>query len=142
MRDKYFGEVDTINISNIKLPLYNFRIHNEDNIQSMADSIRQHGLLQPIIVRTTKDNNYFEVVAGYTRYLACKSLKWKKIHCHIVHLNDIQTFEMALVENIQRESFTPLEEANAFKIYISDKGWGSISELASKIEKSLSYITK
>ncbi len=54
----------------------------------------------------------------------------------------MQTFEVALVENIQRESLTPLEEANSFKIYVIDKGWGSIAELSSKIEKSSSYITK
>ena len=79
----------------------------------MANSIRQHGLLQPLVVRTKDD--YFEIVAGCTRYLACKSLHWKKIPCHIVHLNDIQSFETALVENIQRDSLSPLDEAKALK---------------------------
>ena len=105
----------------------------------MANSIKQHGLLQPIIVRT-KDDHCFEVVR--TWYLACKSLNWKKIPCHIVHLNDVQTFEMALVENIQRDSLAPLDEAKSFKMYILDKGWGSVSELSSKIGKSPNYITK
>lgn len=138
--DRYFGEVENLNILNIKLPPHNFRTFDNNHIESMANSIKQHGLLQPIVVRTKDD--YFEVVAGCTRYLACKSLNWKKIPCHIVHLNDVQTFEVTLVENIQRESLTPLEEANAFNIYISDKGWGSIAKLSSKIGKSSSYITK
>jgi ParB family chromosome partitioning protein len=74
--------------------------------------------------------------------MACKSLNWKKIPCHTVHLNDIQTFEMALVENIQRESLSALEEAESFKMYVLDKGWGSISDLSFKIGKSPCYITK
>jgi ParB family transcriptional regulator, chromosome partitioning protein len=72
-------------------------------------------------------------VTGCRRYIACKYINWKKIPCHAVHLNDMQTFEIALVENIQRESLTPLEEAKSFKTYVLDKGWGSIYELSSKI---------
>src|SRR6476661_1134178 len=139
--NRFFGEIDNIKVSNIKLPLHRFRIQNDDeDIKKMANSIRKHGLLQPIVVRPKEDN--FEVVAGCTRYLACKSLNWRKIPCHIVHLNEMQTFEVTLIENIQRKSITPLEEANAFKEYIFDNGWGSVADLASKIEKSPSYITK
>jgi ParB family transcriptional regulator, chromosome partitioning protein len=139
--NRFFGEVDSIQISNIKLPSHRFRIQNDDeDIKKMANSIRKHGLLQPIVVRPKED--YFEVVAGCTRYLACKSLNWRKISCHIVHLNEMQTFEVTLIENIQRKSITPLEEAIAFKQYVFDNGWGSVADLASKIEKSPSYITK
>jgi ParB family transcriptional regulator, chromosome partitioning protein len=139
--NRFFGEIDNLNVSNIKLPSHRFRIQNDDeDIKKMANSIRRHGLLQPIVVRPKEDN--FEVVAGCTRYLACKSLNWRKIPCHIVHLNEIQTFEVTLIENIQRKSITPLEEANAFKQYVFDNGWGSVADLASKIEKSPSYITK
>jgi ParB family transcriptional regulator, chromosome partitioning protein len=139
--NRFFGEIDSLNVSNIMLPSHGSRINNDDSdIKKMANSIRKHGLLQPIVVRPKED--YFEVVAGCTRYLACKSLNWRKIPCHILHLNEIQTFEVTLIENIQRKSLTPLEEANAFKAYVFDKGWGSIADLASKIEKSSSYITK
>ena len=139
--NRFFGEIDNLNVSNIKLPPHRFRIQNDDeDIKKMANSIRRHGLLQPIVVRPKED--YFEVVAGCTRYLACKSLNWRKIPCHIVHLNEMQTFEVTLIENIQRKSITPLEEANAFKQYVFDNGWGSVADLASKIEKSPSYITK
>jgi ParB family chromosome partitioning protein len=138
--NRFFGEIDTLNVSNLRLPSHGFRINNDDGyIKRMADSIRKHGLLQPIVVRPKED--YFEIVAGCTRYLACKLLNWRKIPCHIVHLNEIQTFEVTLIENIQRKSLTSLEEANAFKTYVFE-GWGSISDLASTIEKSSSYITK
>jgi len=119
---------------------YNCRNISQVVITNLSNSIKQHGLIQPIVVRALDD--HFEIVAGCRRYLACKSLNWKKIPCHIVHLNDIQTFEMSLVENIQRESLSPLEEAKSFKLFVIEKGWGSISNLSLKIGKSPSYITK
>ena len=135
-----FGEIENILIANICVPSNNLRISNRLNIEKIANSIRQHGLLQPLVVKPRSD--HFEIVAGYRRFLACKSLHWKKIPCHIVNLDDMQTFEVAMVENIRRKSFTPLEEANAFKIYVSDKGWGGVTELSNKIGRSQSSIIR
>jgi ParB family transcriptional regulator, chromosome partitioning protein len=135
-----FGIVEEINISDIELSPYNFRSSTGIEIGGIANSIIRHGLLQPIIVRAAKD--LFEIIAGSRRYLACKSLGRKKITCHVVELDDKQMFEVSLIENIQRKSLTPLEEATAFKIYVSDNGWGSIADLSSKLGKSASYITK
>ena len=137
---RLFGEIENILIADIRVPSNNLRISNSLNIEKIANSIRQHGLLQPLIVKPRSD--HFEIVAGYRRYLACKSLHWKKIPCHIVNLDDMQTFEVAMVENIRRKSFTPLEEANAFKIYVSDKGWGGVTELSNKIGRSQSSIIR
>lgn len=137
---RLFGEIENIGVTAIHLPTTNLRISKILNIEILANSIRQHGLLHPIIVKPKL--NYFEIVAGYRRYLACKSLHWKKIPCHVVNLDDIQTIEIAMVENIRRKSFTPLEEANAFKMYVSDHGWGSITELSKKIGKSPSSIVR
>ena len=137
---RLFGEIENILIADIRVSSNNLRISNSLNIEKIANSIRQHGLLQPLIVKPRSD--HFEIVAGYRRFLACKSLHWKKIPCHIVNLDDIQTFEVAMVENIRRKSFTPLEEANAFKIYVSDKGWGGVTDLSNKIGKSPSSIIR
>ena len=137
---RLFGEIENILIVNIRLPSNNLRISNSLNIVKIANSIRQHGLLQPLVVKPR--SNQFEIVAGYRRFLACKSLHWKKIPCHIVNLDDMQTFEVAMVENIRRKSFTPLEEANAFKIYVSDKGWGGVTDLSNKIGRSQSSIIR
>ena len=137
---RLFGEIENILIVNIRVPSNNLRISNSLNIEKIANSIRQHGLLQPLVVKPRSDQ--FEIVAGYRRFLACKSLHWKKIPCHIVNLDDMQTFEVAMVENIRRKSFTPLEEANAFKIYVSDKGWGGVTELSNKIGRSQSSIIR
>jgi ParB family transcriptional regulator, chromosome partitioning protein len=68
-------------------------------------------------------------------------LGWKKIACHIIELDDKQAFEVSLIENIQIKTTSPLDEANAFKAYMSDFGWSGVSDLASKIGKSLSYMT-
>jgi len=137
---RLFGEIENILIANIRVPSNNLRISNCLNIEKIANSIRQHGLLQPLVVKPRSE--HFEIVAGYRRFLACKSLHWKKIPCHIVNLDDMQTFEVAMVENIRRKSFTPLEEANAFKIYVSDRGWGGITELSNKIGRNQSSIIR
>ena len=137
---RFFGEVGDLSITDIKLSDNNVRFLTNLNLEIIANSIRQHGLLQPIVVRPKE--NYFEVVIGCRRFLACKSLKWKKIPCHTAHLNDIQAYEISLVENIRRKSFTPLEEAHAFKIYVSDNGWGSVTKLACRLGKNSSYILR
>src|SRR6185437_2885863 len=141
-----------ISISSINpSSLYNCRDINQVVIETISESIKQYGLIQPIVVRvavtavvdkTKVEESHYEIVAGCRRYMACKILNWKKIPCHIVHLDDMQAFEISLVENIQRESLSPLEEAKSFKKYVIDKGWGSISNLSDKIGKSHSYITK
>ena len=107
--------------------------------RSLVKSISEHGLLQPILVRPVSHG--FEIVAGYRRFEACRSLRWRHIQSKIRELSDKQTYEIQLTENIQRQSFTPLEEAEAFKKYVDDFGWGGVSELASKIEKSEEYVS-
>jgi ParB family transcriptional regulator, chromosome partitioning protein len=132
------GTIGDILISKVKQSK-NIR-HEISDTEELAKSIEQKGLLQPILVRTM--DGYFEVVAGNRRYCACKSLGWKKIPSHIIELDDRQAFEVSIIENIQRMTLSPLDEATAFKAYVSDFGWGGVTDLASRIGKSLSYITK
>jgi ParB family transcriptional regulator, chromosome partitioning protein len=116
------------------------RLRPRSGVDELVDSIRENGLLQPIVVRPKSD--YFEVVAGNRRRMACEMLRWRKVPCHIVELDDKRAFEYSIVENIQRQTLSPVEEAEAFKVYVADFGWGGVSELARKIGKSPSYITK
>lgn len=132
------GVIGDVLISRVKYPENPLR--SNSGIKELADSIRENGLLQPIIVRPK--NEYFEIVAGNRRRRACQMLRWRKIPCHIVELDDQRAFEYSLVENMQRETLSVLEEAEAFKAYVSDFGWGGVSELGRKIGKSPSYITK
>ena len=134
------GIIEDIDIYRIREPPEYYR-STSSNIIELANSIRQKGLLQPVIVRT-KQERYFEMVAGNRRLQACKSLGWRKIICHIVELDDKQAFEISLIENIHRKSLNPIEEAQAFRSYVKELGWGGISDLASKIGKSISYVDK
>ena len=96
--------------------------------------------MQPIVVRTKK--TYFEIVAGNRRYQACHSLGWRKIACHVVEIDDKTAFEVSIAENVQRNTLSALEEGMAFKKYVTDFGWGGVTELAQKISKSPTYVCK
>jgi ParB family chromosome partitioning protein len=134
------GILEDILISNI-VPTDNQLRVNPEVDQELVLSIKNNGLLHPVLVRPRGDGQ-FELVAGHRRYLACKALHWRKIPCQIVDLNDKEAFEVSLIENIQRRTLNPLEEARAFKTYVSKFGWGSESELAQRVGKSSSYIAK
>ncbi len=103
-------------------------------------SIQDKGLLEPIIVRPMGDE--FEVVAGMRRYEACKKLGWRRIPAHVVELDDREAFEVSLLENIQRETLNPIEEARAFRNYVEEYGYGGETELARKIGKSQEYVSR
>jgi ParB family chromosome partitioning protein len=108
-------------------------------IKELADSIRQHGLIQPITVRPIESG--FEIVAGHRRYQACRLLRWRVIPARIRSLSDKDAFEIQLIENIHRMTMDPIEEAEAFKAYILDYGWGGVSQLAGIISKSEQYVS-
>ncbi len=103
-------------------------------------SIKEKGLLEPIIVRPTKDG--FEIVAGMRRFEACKRLGWRMLPAHVVELNDREAFEVSLLENIQRETLNPIEEARAFRNYVDEFGYGAETELARRIGKSQEYVSR
>lgn len=113
---------------------------NRNEIEQLAQSIKEKGILQPVIVRPIGCG--FEVVAGKRRLAACKKLGFRKIPCLMMELSDKEAFEVSLVENIQRRSIDPIEEASAYQRYIEEYKWGGIAELAKKIGKSSSYISK
>ena len=127
-------------ISEIKLPENQLRSHH--NLDELVVSISQRGLLHPIIVRTVNGRPLYEIVAGCRRYLACKKIGKRKIACQITDLSDKEAFEVSIIENVQRMTLETMDEATAFKTYVSDKGWGGVSQLAAKLGKSVSYVTK
>lgn len=126
---------------------FRFDIEGSQEFLGLVDSIRQHGLLNPLIVRPSSDqsnfkaNPGFEIVCGHRRYLACQSLSLKSVPCRILELNNQRAMEIALMENVQRESLNPIEEAEGFKSYVLSFGRGSIRSLARKIGKSDEYIS-
>ena len=109
------------------------------NLESLMESIRNNGLLQPIIVRIVKKR--FEVVAGNRRLESCKRLHWVRIPCLVREFSDKEAFEIGLVENIERKTLTPVEEALAFQNYVQKSGWGGVTDLAKAIGKSKEYVS-
>lgn len=112
---------------------------NDCDFETLVNSIREHGLLQPILIRPLEHG--FEIVAGHRRFQACRTLRWRFITAKIRELSDKHTYEIQLTENIQRKSMDPIEEAEAFRRYVIDFGWGGVSELARKIGKSEEYVS-
>ncbi len=136
------GIVEDIYAHDLRLsPTYYPSIRS--GINDLSRSIKEKGLLHPLIVRQVRNEGFYQIIAGNRRYVACKVLGWRKIPCNIIEVdNDKEAFEISLIENIQRRTLNPIEEAHAFRIYVSDFGWGGISDLANKIGKSTSYVDR
>jgi ParB family chromosome partitioning protein len=133
--------VEQIEMKMIRPSNFAVRDKFQENLEmeSLMSSIKEHGLLQPILIRPRL--NGFEIVAGHRRFHACKSLRWRFISCKIREMSDKQAFEIMLTENIQRKSMDPVEEAEAFRKYVLEYGWGGVSELGRKIGKSEVYVS-
>jgi ParB family transcriptional regulator, chromosome partitioning protein len=131
-------ELRSIRPAAIQVRTYNYSFDRQ-TIKELADSIRQHGLIQPITVRPVDSG--FEIVAGHRRYQACKLLRWRVIPARIRALSDKDAFEIQLIENMHRMTMDPIDEAEAFKAYILDYGWGGVSQLARIISKSEQYVS-
>jgi ParB family transcriptional regulator, chromosome partitioning protein len=123
----------------VQTRIYASLSQQQESIDELSRSIKKHGLLQPIIVRPI--NQGFEIVAGHRRFQACKILRWKTIPAMVKDVSDKDAFEIQLVENIQRKTLDPIEEAQAFKLYVRDYGWGGITYLAETIMKSEQYVS-
>lgn len=112
---------------------------NTLEFENLKVSIKEHGLLQPILIRPI--DRGFELVAGHRRFNACRCLRWRFISAKIREFSDKQSYEIQLTENLQRRSMDPVEEAEAYRKYVVDYGWGGVSELAKKIGKSEEYVS-
>ena len=138
MDDKEKENVQDIKISEIRAnknqPRKKF---DEEKIRELSDSIKEHGVLQPIIVRK-KDGGY-ELVAGERRWRAAQKAGIEKIPAIIKDLSDADVMEIALIENLQREDLNPLEEAEAYKKLIDEFGMTQ-EELSKRVGKSRSQI--
>lgn len=106
-------------------------------IQELAESIKVNGLIQPISVR--RNGSRFEIIAGERRYRAMKHLQYASIPAFVLDVNDSQMAEMALVENIQREDLSAIEEAKAFQAMIQTHALTQ-EKIADKMGKSQSAI--
>jgi ParB family chromosome partitioning protein len=131
-------ELRQIETENIQSTVFNLRSDVED-VSDLERSIADKGLIEPIVVRELQGK--YQLICGHRRLQACRNLGWEKIRAVIANVPDKTAFEMAITENVQRSSLDPYEEAEAFRRYVSDYGWGGVSELARKIGKSEDFVS-
>ncbi len=110
----------------------------EDSLLELADSIKQYGVLQPLLVRKRKD--YYEIIAGERRWRAAKLAGIKEIPVIIKDYSEQEVVEIALIENIQRENLNPIEEAMAFKKLLTEFHLKQ-DEVAERVSKSRTAVT-
>lgn len=110
----------------------------DDKIKELAASIKEHGIFQPIIVKKNGDN--YLIVAGERRYRAAKLVNLKKMPAVVRNYSDLEVAEISLIENLQRENLSAIEEAKAYQA-ILNKTKMTHDQLAKKISKSRSHIT-
>ncbi|MCH4354780.1 nucleoid occlusion protein [Staphylococcus sp. HMSC068D03] len=133
------SSVESIQIERIVPNRYQPRqVFDSSKITELAESIDEHGLLQPIVVRPIEENMY-EIIAGERRFRALQSLHKSQADVIIRHMNDEETAVVALIENIQRENLSAVEEAEAYKKLL-EIGGTTQNELAKSLGKSQSFI--
>lgn len=120
---------------NRKQPRKNF---DEDALQELSDSIKQFGLLQPILVQDRKD--HYEIIAGERRWRAAKLAGLKEVPVIIRDYSEQEIMEISLIENIQREDLNPIEEAQAYKRLLTEFNLKQ-DEVAERVSKSRAAVT-
>ena len=117
------------------------KIFDESNLEDLTNSIRERGLIQPIIVRkSAEDISKFEIIAGERRWLAAQKAGLHNVPVVITDIDDLKSLEFAIVENVQRQDLNPLEEAQGYKRLIDDFSYDQ-EKVSKFIGKSRSHIT-
>jgi ParB family transcriptional regulator, chromosome partitioning protein len=109
----------------------------EDSLEELAQSLKRHGMIQPILVRP--HGSGYQIVAGERRWRAAQRAQLHQVKAIVRELSDEETLEIALIENIQRKDLNPIEEAEAYRKLCTDFGH-SQNELAAIVEKSRSHV--
>lgn len=132
------NQVILIPVEKIRPSRYQPRLKfDEEKLQELTQSIQQNGLIQPLTVREM--DTYYELIAGERRYRACRNAGFKQIPCYILSPTDDQAAQMALIENIQRQDLSAIEEAKSY-LQIMKQAHLSQEQVAKKIGKSQSAI--
>jgi len=117
------------------------KIFDEENLNDLTNSIKERGILQPIIVRKSEDEkSKFEIIAGERRWLAAQRAGLHNVPVVITEADDLKSLEFSIVENIQRHDLNPLEEAQGYKRLIDEFSYDQ-EKVSKFIGKSRSYIT-
>ncbi len=127
-------------IEKLKASVYQPRkAFNEESLNELASSIKEHGLLEPLLVKKSQDEMY-EIICGERRFRACKIAQLASVQCLIRDDLELNGYAVALIENIQREDLNPVEMANAFSLMLNECNLTQ-EELAKTLGKSRSSVT-
>ncbi len=117
------------------------KVFDEENLQDLTNSIKERGVIQPIIVRkSNSDNPKYEIIAGERRWIAARKAGLHDIPVVVTEADDLKSLEFAIVENVQRHDLNPLEEAQGYKRLIDEFSYDQ-DKVSKFIGKSRSYIT-
>tara|TARA_B100001027_G_scaffold153068_1_gene107466 strand:- start:113 stop:952 length:840 start_codon:yes stop_codon:yes gene_type:complete len=116
------------------------KIFDEDSLNDLEKSIKQKGIIQPIIVRKTDESSKYEIIAGERRWLAAQKAGLHEVPVVVTEADDLKSLEFAIVENVQRNDLNPLEEAQGYQRLINDFSYDQ-EKVSKFIGKSRSYIT-
>ena len=113
---------------------------NKENLEELTNSIKEQGVIQPIIVRPSKGiEGKYEIIAGERRWLASQNAGLHEVPVVILEVDDVKSLEFAIVENVQRQDLNPIEEARGYQKLVSDFNYNQ-EKLSKFIGKSRSYI--
>ena len=136
------NQTNTVSISDLSRNPYQPRQHfSEEKLEELANSIRKNGIIQPIAVRESNtQSGKYEIIAGERRWLAAQRAGLHKIPVTVLDLTDVESLEVAIVENIQRDDLNPIEEARGYKRLNEEFKYDheSISKLMSKSRSHIS----
>ena len=116
------------------------KIFDEDSLNDLEKSIKERGIIQPIIVRKSEENSKFEIIAGERRWLVAQKAGLHEVPVVVTEADDLKSLEFAIVENVQRNDLNPLEEAQGYQRLINDFSYDQ-EKVSKFIGKSRSYIT-
>ncbi len=116
------------------------KIFDEDSLSDLEKSIKERGIIQPIIVRKSDESSKYEIIAGERRWLAAQKAGLHEVPVVVTEADDLKSLEFAIVENVQRNDLNPLEEAQGYQRLINDFAYDQ-EKVSKFIGKSRSYIT-
>ena len=139
---KSTNKSNTVQVSKIVKNRFQPRkIFDENKLNELTNSIKERGVLQPIIVRKhNKDNDKYEIIAGERRFLAAQKAGLEEVPVVITNVDDLKSLEYAIIENVQRDDLNPLEEAQSYQRLIDEFSYDH-EKVSKFIGKSRSYIT-
>lgn len=134
------GGVQSISVDNIIAGIYQPRKHfDQHQLTELSNSIRENGIIQPIVLRKADVGGTFEIIAGERRFRAAKLAGLTKVPAIVKEINNTQALEFAIIENVQREDLSPIEEARGYKQLITEFEYTQ-DQVAKKIGCSRSHI--